>query len=330
VTAGDQLTIDWETQEKLMLLQMFAIGTTDFTFLTTSPLIEQSVNINFKEQATYTATQTGILPAEFKSDTGCSGAHTAPYNFTASVLHAVVLSLPTLSTLPTSGAIAVGVHNPDGVPINDPSLLVGFNVEISGASSFTAVGTAPAVNGIATIAYSLPSGDAGQSVTIQAVSSGAAYLPGNSSTEIVTVPKPPPPPPPCVVPAFHRGATLASVEQKLRATSCSVGAIRYTASTTVRRGGVIGLSPGTGTKMAAGAAVSIVVSAGRPCVVPVVRAGATLSHAEHLLAAADCRAVVVHAHSRHVRRGHVVGLGSRAHTRLFPLSRVRVVISAGR
>jgi hypothetical protein len=139
-----------------------------------------------------------------------------------------------------------------------------------------------------------------------------------------------PPPPPCVVPAFHRGGTLASVEGSIRAASCSVGAIRYTASTTVRRGGVIGLSPGTGTKMAAGAAVGIVVSAGRPCVVPVIRAGASLSHAEHLLAAGDCRAVVVRAHSRRVRRGRVVGLGSRAHSRLFPLSRVRVVISAGR
>jgi hypothetical protein len=80
-----------------MLLQIFPVGTADFTFLKTNTLVEQAVNINFKEEASYTATQTGLLPAEFKSDTGC-GAHTAPYNFTATVLHAVVLSLPTLTT----------------------------------------------------------------------------------------------------------------------------------------------------------------------------------------------------------------------------------------
>ncbi len=139
-----------------------------------------------------------------------------------------------------------------------------------------------------------------------------------------------PPPPPCVVPAFHRGASLSSVEQAVRAASCSVGKISYSASSSVGRGGVLASSPGTGTKLAPGAAVSIVVSAGRPCVVPVVKAGATVGHAKHLLAAADCGAVIVHAHSRHVRRGRVVGLGSHAHSRLFPLSKVRIVVSSGR
>jgi hypothetical protein len=139
-----------------------------------------------------------------------------------------------------------------------------------------------------------------------------------------------PPPPPCVVPAFHRGAALASVEQAVRAASCSVGAVHYTASSSVGRGGVLALSPGTGTTLGTGAAVSITVSAGRPCVVPAVKPGYTVGHVKHLLAAADCGAVITHAHSRHVRRGRVVGLGSRAHSRLFPLSKVRIVVSVGR
>ncbi len=71
------------------------------------------------------------------------------------------------------------------------------------------------------------------------------------------------PPPPCVVPGLHFGASLASVEQSLLAASCSAGKINYSASSTVRRGGVLALSPGTGTKLPAGTAVSIVVSAGR-------------------------------------------------------------------
>jgi len=139
-----------------------------------------------------------------------------------------------------------------------------------------------------------------------------------------------PPPPPCVVPGFHLGASLASVEHSIVAASCSVGKINHSASSSVVRGGVLALSPVTDTKLPQGAAVSIVVSAGRPCVVPVVKAGATVSHAKHLLAAGDCRAVIVHAHSRRVRHGRVVGLGSRTHSHLFPLTKVRIVVSTGR
>lgn len=139
-----------------------------------------------------------------------------------------------------------------------------------------------------------------------------------------------PPPPPCVVPTIHRGASLMSVEQSIRSASCSVGKIRYTPSSSVHSGGVLGLSPATGTKLAPGAAVGIVVSAGRPCLVPFVKAGSSVGRARRLLAAGNCGAVIIHMRSRHVRRGQVVRLGSRAHSRLFPLSRVRIVVSKGR
>jgi hypothetical protein len=139
-----------------------------------------------------------------------------------------------------------------------------------------------------------------------------------------------PPPPPCLVPRVHVGESLASVERSMLAASCSVGKIQYLASSRVGRGSVLALSPGSGTQLGAGAAVTIIVSAGRPCVVPAVKAGSNVHHVEHLLAAADCRAVVVHARSRHVPRGRVLGLGSRARSRLFPLTKGRIVVSAGR
>lgn len=139
-----------------------------------------------------------------------------------------------------------------------------------------------------------------------------------------------PSPPPCVVPAFHVGAHLASVEQSIAAASCTVGKVRYTASSSVGRGGVIALSPASGTKLPTGTAVSIVVSAGRPCVVPSLKAGSSVGRAKRLLAAANCGAVIVHSRSRRVRRGRVIRLGSRAHSRLFPLSRVPIVVSTGR
>jgi len=138
------------------------------------------------------------------------------------------------------------------------------------------------------------------------------------------------PPPPCVVPGFGFGGALASVEGSLSAASCSVGAIHYSASRSVSPGGVLGLDPGSGTTLAAGAPVAIDVSAGRPCVVPSVNMRANVQRVVRLLGVADCRAVIVHARSRHVRRGAVIGLESRAHSYLFPLTQVRVVVSSGR
>ena len=137
------------------------------------------------------------------------------------------------------------------------------------------------------------------------------------------------PPPPCVVPQLASGASLASVEQKLRAADCTVGSISSVASTKVARGVVLSLNPASGTKLSAGAAVNIVESAGRPCVVPVVESGSRLAHVEHQLAAADCAMSISHLHSRHVRRGRVIGLASRPRTRLSPRAKVLVLVSAG-
>lgn len=139
-----------------------------------------------------------------------------------------------------------------------------------------------------------------------------------------------PPPPPCIVPKFRSGASLASVQQKLRAAHCTVGKIGSAASMSVPRGGVLSLSPAPGRTLTAGAAVNIVTSAGRPCIVPVVRSGASLAQVERQIAAADCTASISHVSSRRVRRGRVVGLASRPHTRLSPRAKVKILVSAGR
>jgi hypothetical protein len=268
-TAGDEVKVDWQTHQTEMNMNIFAVGSTDFTFLNENPVASSTVAANFSEEATYTAVRTGVLPLEFHSDTGC-GNEPGPYNFTASVLHAVVLSVPTLTTLPQTGSIFVGVHNPDGVPISDPSLIVSFNVEVSGGASYAAVGAAPVANGAATIIYSLPAGYAGHSVTIQAASSGPAYLPGASATEVVSIPQPPPPPPPpppprrpCIVPAVHHHETLAQMQLALHHANCAVGVIRHVRRRHVRRGYVLSLGPRPGSHLAAHARVQIVLSRGR-------------------------------------------------------------------
>ncbi len=138
------------------------------------------------------------------------------------------------------------------------------------------------------------------------------------------------PPAPCVVPGIASGATPASVEAAIRSGSCSVGKVSYESSEHVSRGRVVAVEPGSGTKLGSGAAVNLVLSAGKPCVVPAVGSGWVVGRAERALAAADCRPVIVHARSRRVRRGRVIGLSARTGSRLSPQASVRIVVSAGR
>lgn len=75
---------------------------------------------------------------------------------------------------------------------------------------------------------------------------------------------------------------------------------------------------GPGTHLGPGAPVAIDISAGRPCVVPVVLAGASVRHVEHLVAKGRCGYTIVHAHSHRVRRGAVISLGSHAPHEALP------------
>jgi hypothetical protein len=93
-----------------------------------------------------------------------------------------------------------------------------------------------------------------------------------------TPPPPPPPPPPqppappppqsppppqtaCVVPSV-KGKTLAGASASLQAAHCRTGAVRRRYSSKVRKGRVISQGVVAGTKLANGAAVSLVISRG--------------------------------------------------------------------
>jgi hypothetical protein len=72
----------------------------------------------------------------------------------------------------------------------------------------------------------------------------------------------PPPPPPCVVPKFKVGETLGTLEQHVTSGHCVTAKVVRVHSRHVRRGYVLGLSPGPGTQLAYGSPVTITVSAG--------------------------------------------------------------------
>ncbi len=136
---------------------------------------------------------------------------------------------------------------------------------------------------------------------------------------------------PCVVPNLTVGASLSSVEQAISATSCVVGRVVTAASRSVPRGGVIGLSPPSGTKLNAGAALAITVSTGPPCVVPTHMSGLSLKAAEHRLAGAHCSVGKVRRlRSTRYRRGTVVKLSTRSGATLPSHAAIGIFVSSGR
>lgn len=143
----------------------------------------------------------------------------------------------------------------------------------------------------------------------------------------------PPQPPACRVPTLATGTALSKVKQTIVADHCTVGAVTYAYSRTVRKGGLLSLSPASGTKLRSGAPVAARVSSGpRPatCRVPLVRPGSTLGAARRAITAAHCGVgTVLYRHDAHVRRGRVIGVAPRPGTLRGHGSRVAITVSSG-
>lgn len=156
---------------------------------------------------------------------------------------------------------------------------------------------------------------------------GVAIAGPRSATYAVVAP--PPPPRPCIVPALAPNTPLAALPAALTAAGCTVGPQRLAAHASVPRGSVIALEPAAGTRLATNAAVTVVVSDGRPCIVPRIRRGAKLSTVRAQVTAAGCTYRVVRRRDS-VRRGRVAKLAAHTGARLAPRATVPIVVSKGR
>lgn len=137
-------------------------------------------------------------------------------------------------------------------------------------------------------------------------------------------------PAPCVVPAISPGATLSSVRARLTAAACGVGSIRRESSRSIRSGRLIRLGVNDGTRLAPGTPVPIVLSSGRPCVVPASPAGLTLSRAKSRLRAANCTVGKIKKVRSSRRRGTVVSFSPKAGRTLASKAVVQIRVSRGR
>jgi hypothetical protein len=151
VTAGDELTVDWESKSEHTELILKPVGTTDFTFLDNENAASDYPDSNGKSELTYTAPQSGLMPMYFRSCYGLQS--TGPYAFTANVKHAVFTSLtprtnirPT-ATLTGSATLAGGAPVPDGLV---------FTLTASWRGNGSAQFTASSVGGGLSFPVSLP------------------------------------------------------------------------------------------------------------------------------------------------------------------------------
>jgi len=178
VIAGDEVTIDWEVQSRPPVIEILPAGTNDFNSSSNSTVARGGLQPNNKGELTYQATVTATLPVGFGYITGCDQKPGGPYNFTASVVHRLVLGIPPTSTLARKGTLSVAVHSPDGGPVNNPA--VQLALQIKGRGSWQTIGVGTAANPV--IAYRVPARlRHSRHVTLRALAHGQGYSPTSSA-----------------------------------------------------------------------------------------------------------------------------------------------------
>jgi hypothetical protein len=115
VTAGDLLTIDWESQVLATELKLLPVGTTDFNFFQTEVVADQSLPGNGKSELKYKAPQSGVMPLDFRVCEATPG----PYDFIATDQHALVVSLNSRGYIIPTNTLTAQTNLADGSPAPD-------------------------------------------------------------------------------------------------------------------------------------------------------------------------------------------------------------------
>jgi hypothetical protein len=113
VTAGDLLTIDWESQVLATELKLLPVGTTDFNVFQTEVVASQSLPGNGKNELKYTASQNGAMPLDFRVCEATPG----PYDFIATDQHALVVSLNSRAYIIPTNTLTAHAYLADGSPV---------------------------------------------------------------------------------------------------------------------------------------------------------------------------------------------------------------------
>ncbi|HWF34702.1 MAG TPA: PASTA domain-containing protein [Solirubrobacteraceae bacterium] len=279
VVNGDNVTIDWQAPLDVAgngsLLSAYEVGTTDANLADQGPVEADALGANGLDEMTFTADMTGVMPLQVEANECCSESLPGPYQFTATVTHAVVLTVPSVTSVSTRGTIDIGVANPDGVGLSDPALAVSLEVQAGGSSGWTPIGAASASAGTARIAYTVPAALVGRTVKLQAVAQGAAYQTQTSAPRSVSVvaasgsgpgtsgggggsSRGPSGGAACTVPSVV-GKKLGAAKQALRGAGCKLGRVRHARAKHAGRGRILRQGVTAGSHVRRGAKISVVV-----------------------------------------------------------------------
>jgi hypothetical protein len=160
--AGDQATIDWETTDSDYAggLRVFPAGTTDFSLNNTNPLQYFSLGSNNHAESVFNVGSSGVYPIVFIGDCEGSGG---PYDFTATVQHALVPTLKNYVHIKTTTTVTATVSLADGSPVPDG---LGFALTVSWSGKESVTYTATTAAGALAFPLALPETALGKTATL--------------------------------------------------------------------------------------------------------------------------------------------------------------------
>jgi len=184
VTIGDRVSLDWEingwdpNSDGGAEIDLFPVGTTDFTIDNVQALLQSGPNSEGKQQISWTASSSGQMVVRIASS--CVSRPYA-YDFTAYVTHALAVSVPATHIIHTGQQLTVGVHSPDGGTVSGPKVVL--QLRLSGR--WISLGSAKTVNSAARVFIRVPAHYASQSGLLRAQVSGVGYKTTSSRVERV-------------------------------------------------------------------------------------------------------------------------------------------------
>jgi len=183
VTAGDHIKIDFHsaTTESALVVGAYAVGTTDYNRAQTSPeFSDESASTGYGE-LTFVAPRTGMMPLDMYFGYDAYQGQPGPYDFTAYVSHAMLVSIaPHNNPATHTTALQTAVHNPDGVPISVQGLTETIAIKYHGQWETAWTGAASASK---TIRWNATLRGHKQSVRV--TMSGPSYLTASATVRVL-------------------------------------------------------------------------------------------------------------------------------------------------
>jgi hypothetical protein len=142
VSAGDNVTIDWESSTT-PTLSVFPVGTTDFNVSQQSTVVSDDLSDNHKQESRFRASQSGAMPVEFATRKDSCNIHDSdpgPYDFIATVTHAMVATLAVDHRSGHRTYFSPAVFNADGSPIGDTSQF-SLDLQLKKSGTWSHIGT---------------------------------------------------------------------------------------------------------------------------------------------------------------------------------------------